>query len=82
MHATIRVEHEDDNGVAQVPPAYHVLLEYERIVDPNYGADADGNRGIRLTEYDVTWVDPDPKIPEWARSHAIKLFEDNPGRYT
>ncbi len=81
MHVTIRIENEDDNGVAQVPPYYNVSMEYDRIVDSNYGADADGNRGIRLIEYEVTWVDPDLKVPEWAKQHAVTLFEEHPTRY-
>lgn len=82
MNASVWIENEDDNDVVLTPRGYSVCLEYERIIDPSYGADADGNRGIRLVEYDITWVDPDKSIPEWARQAAIERFEENPTKYT
>lgn len=78
---TVQIEYENDEGEV-LGPSYQVELEYARIVEPNYGADADGNRGMRLVEIEVTWVDPDPRIPEWAKREAVKRFEDNPGRYS
>lgn len=81
MNANVWIEHEDDNGVALTPRGYAVQLEYERIIEPDYGADADGHQGMRVVEYDITWVDPDPSIPSWAREEAVRRFEDAPQRY-
>ena len=44
----------------------NVYIEYQVDVDDNYGADADGNRGVRHEEVDIT--------DKWIRQPFYKHF--------
>lgn len=67
-----------------------VALEYQITTDNNYGADADGNRGVCMTECEVVdkYIDsmPDPPITTEQGQEAMDLAEnkflDDWGHYT
>lgn len=57
-----------------------VVIEYELDIDNNYGADADGNRGVRRVECEVIgkYIDtmPDPPITTAQGEEAMRLAEE------
>ena len=63
---TIDVLDRDGNETGRSVP---VDVEYHLEVDSHYGADADGNRGIRMVEYVIDKVE----IPE---DHKKNLLEE------
>lgn len=52
-----------------------VVIEFEVDVDPNYGADADGNRGMRHVEVDVVdkYVES-PKVNLWRKEQVDEIL--------
>lgn len=47
-----------------------------RIVDTAYGADADGNRGITVVDYEIE-VEDEPEIREQVQQYLDECSEDN-----
>ena len=47
-----------------------------RIVDTAYGADADGNKGITVVDYEIE-VEDEPEIREQVREYLDECSEDN-----
>lgn len=41
-----------------------------------YGSDADGNRGIRVTEREIVDLDYDPRMPKRLERQAIALAKE------
>lgn len=77
---------EDQDGNA-LPFEIPVLIEYVTITDKNYGADADGNRGVELIETEVTDITIaqhkealTPEQVEWVTENARTMFLEG-GRY-
>ena len=57
-------------------------VPYREWVEKNYGADADGNRGIRLVELEqdgaviIHTADLPEAVREWAKAEAVKQWEE------
>lgn len=47
-----------------------------RIVDTAYGADADGNRGVTVVDYEIE-VEDEPEIREQVQQYLDECSEDN-----
>lgn len=57
------LEHEQEWKCPSTGITYYRTIQIERTIDPDYGADADGNRGERRAFYELTatsaWLDKD-----------------------
>ena len=57
-------------------------VPYRESIDAQYGADADGNRGIRLVELEqdgaviIHTADLPEAVREWAKAEAVKQWEE------
>lgn len=83
-YATVLVNVLDREGY-ETGRAVPVSLEYVRLVENQYGADADGHRGTLLVEYDVTnqWTDAVllKEEEDQVLRDGVKAFLNDPEQY-
>lgn len=82
--AEIAVDVLDRDGYA-TGRAVTVQINYTIYIDNNYGADADGRRGMRLVEIEDVEASVEPEVAKTlladelaqVTAHALKVFEQN-----